>query len=142
MDTTSSSRARPDRQTAGSPQRSARQLAGAVLSFDLAQEIASLQQEESWHQGDRNARTLVQEPGLRVVLTLLKEGARIREHRTDGSVTIQTLQGYVRLETPDETIDLLPGRLLTLRPGVPHDVDGVEQSAFLLTIAGNVGVQV
>jgi quercetin dioxygenase-like cupin family protein len=135
MDTTPSSHERPEHQTAGSPQRPARQLAGAVLSFDLMGEIASLQQEESWRRGDRNARTLVEEPGLRVVLTVLRGGARIREHRTDRWVTIQTLQGYIRVETPDETVDLLPGRLVTLRPGVPHDVDAIELSAFLLTIA-------
>ena len=135
MDTTPSSHERPERRTAGSPQRPARQLAGAVLSFDLMGEIASLQQEESWRRGDRNARTLVEEPGLRVVLTVLRGGARIREHRTDGWVTIQTLRGYIRVETPDETIDLLPGRLVTLRTGVPHDVDAIELSAFLLTIA-------
>ena len=135
MDTTPSSHERPEHQTAGSPQRPARQLAGAVLSFDLMDEIVSLQQEESWRRGDRNARTLVEEPGLRVVLTVLRGGARIREHRTDGWVTIQTLQGYIRVETPDETVDLLPGRLVTLRTGVPHDVDAIELSAFLLTIA-------
>jgi quercetin dioxygenase-like cupin family protein len=105
-----------------------------VLSFDLAQEIDSLQQEESWRQGDRNARTLVEEPGLRIVLTVLKAGARIREHRTDRAVSIQTLRGYVRVESPDETIDLVAGRLMTLEAGVPHDVDGIERSAFLLTI--------
>ena len=135
METTPSSHERPEHQTAGSQQRPDRQLTGAVLSFDLAQELASLQQEESWQRGDRNARTLVEDSGLRVVLTVLAAGARLREHRTDGWVSIQALQGYIRVETPDETIDLLPGRLVTLRPGVPHDVEGIELSGFLLTIA-------
>lgn len=134
MGTTPSSLERPGHQTAGSPQRPARQLAGAVLSFDLMAEIASLQREESWRRGDRNARTLVEEPGLRVVLTVLRGGARIREHRTDGRVTIQTLRGYVRVESPEETIDLLVGRLMTLQPGVPHDLEAIELSAFLLTV--------
>ena len=135
MDQQPTSRSRAPNETAGSPQRSARQLAGAVLSFDLAQEVASLQQEGSWQRGDRNARTLVEEPGLRIVLTVLKAGARIREHRTDRPVAIQTLKGYVRVESPDETIDLLAGRLMTLQPGVPHDLEAIELSAFLLTIA-------
>jgi quercetin dioxygenase-like cupin family protein len=110
-------------------------LVGPVLSFDLAQELAVLQQEGSWQRGDRNARTLVQEPGLRIVLTVLKTGARIREHQTDRPVVIQTLQGYIRVEAPDETIDLLVGRLMTLQPGVPHNLEAIELSAFLLTIA-------
>ena len=135
MDHQSTSRSRVPSETAGSPQRSPRRLAGAVLSFDLAQEITSLQQEGSWQRGDRNARTLVEEPGLRIVLTVLKAGARIREHRTDRAVAIQTLQGYVRVESPAETIDLLAGRLMTLQPGVPHDLEAIELSAFLLTVA-------
>jgi quercetin dioxygenase-like cupin family protein len=121
-------------ETTGSPQRPARQLVGAVLSFDLAQETATLQQEESWQRGDRNARTLVQEPSLRIVLTVLKTGARVREHQTDHPVVIQTLKGYIRVESPDETIDLLTGRLMTLQPGVAHDLEAIELSAFLLTI--------
>jgi quercetin dioxygenase-like cupin family protein len=106
-----------------------------VLSFDLAQELSILQQEGSWQLGDRNARTLVQEPGLRIVLTVLKAGARIREHQTDRPVVIQSVKGYVRVESPDETIDLLAGRLMTLQPGVPHTLEAIEPSAFLLTIA-------
>jgi quercetin dioxygenase-like cupin family protein len=120
---------------AGSPQRPAHQLVGPVLSFDLAQEIATLRQEASWQRGDRNARTLVAEPSLRIVLTVLKTGARIREHRTDSPVVLQTLQGYIRVESPDETIDLLAARPLALEPGVPPDVEAIEQSAFLLMIA-------
>ena len=135
MNPPSTSRLREPSETAGSAQRPARHLVGAVLSFDLAGEIASLQQEESWRRGDRNARTLVEEPGLRVVLTVLKAGARIREHRTDRPVAIQTLKGYVRVESPEETIDLLVGRLMTLQPGVPHDLEAIELSAFLLTLA-------
>jgi quercetin dioxygenase-like cupin family protein len=123
------------RATADSPRRSANPLVGPVLSFDLAQEIAVLQQEASWQRGDRNARTLVQEPNLRIVLTVLKGGARIHEHKTDRPVMIQTLRGYVRVESPDETIDLLAGRLMTLQPDVPHDLEAIELSAFLLTIA-------
>jgi quercetin dioxygenase-like cupin family protein len=123
------------RATADSPRRSAHPLVGPVLSFDLAHEIAVLQQEASWQRGDRNARTLVQEPGLRIVLTVLKAGARIHEHKTDRPVMIQTLQGYVRVASRGETIDLLAGRLMTLQPDVPHDLEAIELSAFLLTIA-------
>ena len=49
-------------------------------------------------------------------------------------MVIQTLEGYVRVESPGETTDLVAGRLLSLQPEVPHDVDAIEQSAFLLTI--------
>lgn len=109
MDHQSTSRSRPPSETAGSPQRSARQLAGAVLSFDMGQEIASQKQEDSWQRGDRNARTLVEGPGLRIVLTVLRAGARIPEHRTDRPVAIQALEGYVRVESPTRRPTCWPG---------------------------------
>ena len=135
MDEASTSRTRSVGETGGSPQRPPRRLTGSALSFDLAQEVATLHQEETWHRSDRNARTLIEEPGLRVVLTVLRAGTRIREHRTDGWVVIQTLEGYIRVQSPAETLDLVGSRLLGLQPGVPHDVEAIEQSAFLLTIA-------
>jgi quercetin dioxygenase-like cupin family protein len=33
-------------------------------------------------------------------------------------------------------VALTPGRLLTIPPGVPHRVRGIDESAFLLTIGG------
>ena len=135
MDEASSARGRPHGETAGSPQRPPRRLEGSTLSFDLSREVATLQQEETWSRGDRNARTLIEEPGLRIVVTVVRAGTRIREHRTDGWVTIQTLEGYIRVQSAEETLDLVAGRLLALRPGVTHDVEAIEQSAFVLTIA-------
>ena len=77
--TTPPQRDRPLGETSGSGQRPARRLAAASLDFDLEAELASLKQEASWQRGDRNARTLVEEPGFRVTPTALKAGTRIRE---------------------------------------------------------------
>jgi quercetin dioxygenase-like cupin family protein len=139
MHESSGSRGRPRGETAGSSQRPARRLEGAALGFDLAREVASLREEEAWRRGDRNAKTLVEQPGLRVVLSALHAGTHVREHRTDGWVTIQTLEGHIRVAAQGETLDLPEGRILALESGVPHDVEAIEQSAFLLTIARPTG---
>ena len=34
----------------------------------------------------------------------------------------------------DERVELATGQLLALEPGIPHDVEAIEDSAFLLTI--------
>jgi quercetin dioxygenase-like cupin family protein len=94
-----------------------------------------MRHEAAWQQGDRNARTLVKQPGLRIVLTLMKGGARLRDHRAPGPISVQTLAGHIRLHVSGETIDLPAGHLLTLAGGLPHEVEAVEESAFLLTIA-------
>ena len=130
-----SERDRPAGQTSGTGQRPARRLAAASLDFDLDAESASLADEPSYQRGDRNARTLVEEPGLRIVLTRLKAGTHIREHRADGWVSIQTTMGYLRVKVLDKEIDLPAGRLLILDRGVTHDVQAIDESAFLLSLA-------
>ncbi|MCC7105680.1 MAG: hypothetical protein IT307_11090 [Chloroflexi bacterium] len=134
-----SARSRPQGETAGSPERPARRLAGTALSFDLAREIASLKEEASWQRGDRNACTLLEEAGLRILLTVARAGTRIREHRANGWVSIQTLEGSLRIATAGDTSNVPSGCLLTLEPEVRHDVEAIEESAFLVTIAWPAG---
>jgi quercetin dioxygenase-like cupin family protein len=131
-----SNRDRPLGQTSGSEQRPARRLVATSLDFDLNAELSSLKQEPSWLRGDRNARTLVEEPAFRVTLTALKSGTRIPEHRADGWVSIQAMEGHLRIHLQDRDVDLPAGRVVVLEPGVPHDVETVQvESAFLLTLA-------
>jgi quercetin dioxygenase-like cupin family protein len=134
--TDQSHRDRPLGETSGSGQRPARRLVATSLDFDLETELGSLTQEASWQRGDRNARTVVEEPGFRVTLTALKPGTRVREHRTDGWLSIQTTRGHIRVHLPDREADLPTGHVLVLEPNVPHDVEALEvESAFLLTVA-------
>lgn len=107
---------------------------GPALQFDLASEIDSLKREDAWNVAARNAKTIVKYPDLRVVLVVLKAGKRIEGHRADESVSIQVLRGRMRLHLPKETVDLSEGRLLTLERSLPHDVEALEEAAFLLTL--------
>ncbi len=134
---TSSTRQRPLGETSGSHQRPARRLAGSALAFDFAAELASLKREETWRRGDRDARTLVEEPGFRLILTALKPGTVVREHRTAGWVSIEAVAGHLRVRVPERTIDLSAGHAVVLDPDVPHDVEAVDECAFLLAVAPN-----
>lgn len=109
-------------------------MSATYLEFDLAREIDDLQREAEWATG-RNARTLVKYDDLRVVLTVLKAGARIPGHQTAGRISIQGLRGRIRLHAEGRTFDVLSGVLLALDRAVPHDLEAVDDSAFLLTIA-------
>ena len=122
-------------ETSGSAQRPAQRLASPTLSFDLPNEQELLRREESYRGRDRNAKTLVKEHGLSVVLTVLRSGARLQEHKTAGPLSIQTLAGHIRLHALENTIDLPVGHVVMLDGNVSHDVEAVEESAFLLTIA-------
>ena len=97
MNDTLTSRLRPLGETSGSSQRAPQRLGLPTISFDLEHELGLLRQEESYCAGDRNAKTLVKESGLRVVLTVMRSGARLQEHKTSGPISIQTLAGRIRL---------------------------------------------
>jgi quercetin dioxygenase-like cupin family protein len=105
-----------------------------ILSFDLGAEIERLRGEDAW-QGGRNSKTLVKHSDFRVVLTVLKRNARLHEHKAAGRISVQTVVGHIRMHVQDRVIDLPAGHLLALERTLPHDVEAVEDSAFLLTIA-------
>jgi len=117
-----------------SERRAPHPLIGTVLSFDLTAEADELRREEPWLARGHNAKTLVKHPDFRVVLVALRRGARMKEHHTDQCVTMQTLSGRVRLHLRQETVDVLPGSLLALERTVPHEVEGIEDSVFLLSL--------
>ena len=109
-------------------------MASPFLEFDLTAEIDRLHREATWKSG-RNAKTLMKYDDLRVVLTALQAHARIPEHKTAGRVSLHMLSGHIRLNALGRTFDLLPGSLVALDQGAPHDMEALEESAFLLTIA-------
>jgi len=106
-----------------------------ILAFDLEGEVARLRQEPPWSKTGRNAKTLLKLPDFRVVLVTIQAGTRIDEHRAEGSITIHALSGKVRVHLPSRTIELPAGRMLALAQAVAHDVEAVEDSVFLLSIA-------
>jgi quercetin dioxygenase-like cupin family protein len=109
-------------------------MAAPFLEFDLSREIETLEREPEWTSG-QNARTLVKFDDFCIVLTALKAHSQIPEHRTEGRLSIHTILGHIRLRALGRTFDLPAGNLLALDPEVPHDVEALEDSAFLLAIA-------
>ncbi len=126
---------RPLGQTEGSAQRSSHDVRGTATTFNYLTEAAALRREPAWQQGDRNAKTLVKEADLRVVLTALKQGTVVREHRVPGTAMVQTITGTIRVRFPDQVLELPAGHIAILGRDLPHDAEAVEESAFLVTVA-------
>lgn len=135
MHESSLGRDRPEGRTSGSSQRPPHDLDTAVAVLDLSQEVATLRGEPAWQQSDRNAKTFVKEADLRVVLTVLKQGAIVKEHRAPGTAIVQVLSGRIRLRIADRVIELSAGQVVVLEPNLAHDVEALEESAFAITIA-------
>ena len=109
-------------------------LASPFLECDLMAEVDRLHGERTWNTG-QNARTLIKYDDLRVVLMALKAGCRIPEHKANRRISVQVLSGHVRLNAAGRTCDLRPGSLLALHERAPHNLETLDESAVLLTIA-------
>jgi len=108
-------------------------LGNPMLTFDLNTEIERLRKEDAC-QGGRNSKTLVKNVDFRIVLTVLQANARLHEHKAAGRISVQTVAGHIRIHVEDNVFDLPAGHLLALDRALPHDVQAIEESAFLLTI--------
>ena len=104
------------------------------MEFDLPAEIHRLHAETTWNTG-HNARTLIKYDDFRVVLIALAAKARLQDHKAEGRISVHVLSGHVQVRASGRTFSLRPGGLLALDRGVPHGVEALEESAFLLTIA-------
>jgi len=109
-------------------------LSGPFLECDLMREVDQLHREPEWESG-QNARTLVKYDDLRIVLTALKPRKKVAGHQANGRVSIQGISGHVLVRADGRTFDLTPGRVVTLDRGVVHELEAIEESAVLQTIA-------
>lgn len=84
----------------------------------------------------RSAHTVYggHEHSLRQTLIALAAGRRLDEHENPGEATIHVLHGRVRLSAGETSWEGSPGDLLVI-PQARHDLEALEDSAFLLTVA-------
>lgn len=142
------------------PDRTGRFLNGTMESFKLNELVDWLQNEAEYHDTGHNALTLakdypehdpawdknraaqaatVEAPGLRTVVICLQQGQSMPEHNAPGRFTLTMLRGRIRFILEPQGVnvstELGQGELLVLEEPLPHEVQAIEDSAFLLTIA-------
>ncbi len=105
-----------------------------ALVIDLEAEIEGLHREPGWQTGISRKR-LVRYPDFRINLIAIKAGMRIEEHQNPGGISVQPIVGHIRMHALGRVFDLPRWKVLVLDRAVRHDVEAVEDSAFLLTVA-------
>ena len=113
-----------------------RPIEAPLLHLRLGEQLERLRQEPTWRTRGRNAITLTKEPGLRLVLMLLGKGTKLSEHQAAGPLTFHVLTGSVTFRAGARVESLGAGELVVLESTVDHEVEAVEESACLLTLAG------
>lgn len=102
--------------------------------FDLNQELKDTQSKKPWTAG-HYAKTLFKKDDFRTVLIAMEPQSRMKEHHADGTLSIQVLDGEIRFTAQGKKHDLSKGSLMTLGASIPHEIEALKDSAFLLTIS-------
>ena len=105
-----------------------------LKEFDLAFEVKQLESRKPWPQG-LTSKSLLKSNSLRVLLVAMQAGAKMQEHHSDGRISIHTLSGAIQLHVQQQVRVLRAGQLIALDRSIKHDVEAMEDSVFLLTIA-------
>jgi quercetin dioxygenase-like cupin family protein len=105
-----------------------------LMSFATEQEIAKLKGSDQWRRESRAALTLVKTPGVTIVLVALHAGAVLKEHHAEGSITVAVIEGAIRFKARGEERVLRRGGLLALANAIGHEIEAIEESAFVLTV--------
>ena len=114
-------------------------LAGPVQVVNLPETARNLRAEAHDAVAGHRQIAVVREGPLTVILFAFETGGHLREHQTDGHVTIHVLVGQLTVTADGTTHTLGSGQLLALAPNVRHGVVASQASEMLLTVHRNQG---
>ncbi len=109
-------------------------LTGQSAEFTLEHDAEDLVRSPQWQTGIAR-KVLVEYPDFQITLRRMKAGAHIPNHHNPGRISVQTVTGHIRMRADRKIFDLPKGAILVLDRAVTHDVEALEESVFLLTIA-------
>jgi quercetin dioxygenase-like cupin family protein len=116
--------------------RPAARISAPVITANLEIELKALRDSDSYKRNDHASATIVNRPGLGMVLIALPKGGHLAEHRSARPIALRVLEGAIELSLEDRTLQMARGDLTALAPNLQHKVTGVEDSALLLTMGG------
>jgi quercetin dioxygenase-like cupin family protein len=111
-----------------------RAMDATLVTIDLPLFIKRIKQESTWKDSDRNAITVFKTNGMRLVLIALHAGAAMKTHTADGIISIQVIDGRMKFNADNRSVELNTGQMLALHKGIPHSVLAIEETIFLLTL--------
>jgi quercetin dioxygenase-like cupin family protein len=109
-------------------------LAASVQRIDLRQAAALLRAEPHAPNAGHRQVALVRRGPFSLILFLFELGGVLKEHQTEGEVTIHVLSGRLEVSAAGEPHEVDAGGLVALAPGEAHAVRALEASEMLLTV--------
>ncbi|MES2431878.1 MAG: hypothetical protein V4556_13170 [Bacteroidota bacterium] len=101
--------------------------------IDLKKYARQLKDEIGFKKNDRNSITVYKTDGLTMVLTLMHNGAMIKDNIVEGLMTIQVIDGTIDCQLDINTIRLTEQQVITIHPGIIHSIQALGNSLLLIT---------
>ncbi len=114
-----------------------RMINGPLVEMNLPELIAQIKEEATWKDSDRNSITIFKSDTLRIVLIGLHEKAELKEHKANGVISVQVLEGKLSFNTAEQSCIIEKGQMIALHENIPHSVLAITETFFLLTVAMN-----
>lgn len=109
-------------------------LAAPVQHVTLREAAATLRAEPHPPVGGHRQVALVKRGPFTLILFLFEPDGLLKEHSAEGEVSIQVLTGRLEVTVASDVYALGAGELVSIAPGQPHSVRGLEASEMLLTV--------
>lgn len=115
-----------------------RVLNAPLVDIDVNKFIEQVKEEKTWESSSYNSITLFKSDAMRIVLIGMHPKAILKTHKTKAVISVQALRGGVAFKTEEQEVKLSAGQMVTLQPMIPHSVEALEESFFLLTLATTI----
>jgi quercetin dioxygenase-like cupin family protein len=110
-------------------------LAAPFQRVDLAEAAKRLRAEAHPSTSGHRQVALVRRGPVSLILFSFESDGMLKEHQTEGEVTIHVLTGRLEITVGDEVMQLAAAELVSLAPGQPHSVRATEPGEMLLTVS-------
>ncbi len=105
-----------------------------LVLVDIETYIKQIKSEKAWEENDRNSITVFKSDKLRIVIVAMHKNAVMHTEHPKNILSIQLLQGKVKLYTDEQTITVEEDQLFVLHENISYKIEAVKKATFLLTI--------
>jgi quercetin dioxygenase-like cupin family protein len=78
--------------------------------------------------------TVLNAPDVRVIVLAFSAGHILKQHAAPFTLLMQALDGHLLVTSNGQELDLRPGGLIRMDPGLPHSVEAYVDSRLQLTL--------
>ncbi len=109
-------------------------LDASFVEMDLNNFIVQIKKEITWATTDHNSITIFKSDNTTVVLIGMHQNAELKRHKAYGNIHVQVLEGKINFSIEQQTVSLKKGQMIALKADIPHSVQALDESFFLLTV--------